>query len=91
MSQLTPNAIVDAAVADLLAYVHKREGKLARSERYCFVREHVCKAEDVEGLIALAIEDRQRGQHCCKRLTRAIYGDAELLAAALALARKAAA
>jgi hypothetical protein len=86
-SGLTPRAILDAAAADLLAYVHKREGKLAFGERYCFVREHVCAAADVRELIALALAQRQRGLQSCKRVTRAIYGDADLLAAALALAR----
>lgn len=89
MSQLTPHSIVDAAAADLLAREHKRDGKLSYGVRYCFVREHVLRADSVPELLALAINDRQRGLRCCKRLTRAIYGDPAILEAALVRARKA--
>lgn len=88
MSPLTPQSIVDAAAADLRAYVQKREGRLAFCERYCFVREHVRAADSVTELIALAVNDRQRGLRCSKRITRAIYSDPAVLEAALVQARK---
>jgi hypothetical protein len=42
----------------------------------------------VPHLLELALADRQRGRHCGKRGTRAIYEDADALAEALLLARR---
>lgn len=91
MTALAPRHILDAAAADLIACEHKRNGKLAYGERYCFAREHVVRADSVPELIDLALKDRQRGFTSCKRITRAIYSDEAALRAALVLARKAAA
>lgn len=88
MSALTPRAILDAAAADLLAREQKRDGKLGRGERYCFHVDHVAAASSVPHLLELALSDCQRGITSCKRVTRAIYGDPDALAAALVLARR---
>jgi hypothetical protein len=87
MSVFTPRAILDAAAQDMLGRRHKLEGLQARGDRYCFLREHVCRADSEAQLIELALADRQRGIKSAKRTTREIYADEAVLRAALAQLR----
>ena len=87
LSVLKPSSIVAAAAADIRKAERKAARQADRFEPYCFHRRHVRKAEGARELIALAADDRARGISSGKRITRLIYGDAELLAAALRMVR----
>jgi hypothetical protein len=81
---LKPASIVTAAEADLELRQHQRSrvGEEPRSQPYCFHRRHVARASCALELIDLAIRDRYTGVYGGKRITRIIYGDADLLWAA---------
>jgi hypothetical protein len=82
---LKPDSIVAAARADLNKAVRKREGRLDRFEPYAFHRVHVRAADYADELITLAIKGRELGLASGKAMTRLLYGDEELLYAALAV------
>lgn len=84
---LKASSIVAAARADLAKVSHKRAKRLDRYEPYCFHRTHVRAAKSAADLISRALDDRERGLSSGKKATRLIYGDQELLAAALIASR----
>jgi hypothetical protein len=89
LHQLKPGSIVTAAKADLKLARKKREGDANPFLPYSFHRRHVGKAFDAIDLLQLALKERDRGIASSKRVTRAIYGDEELLRDALVAARAA--
>lgn len=84
---LKASSIVSAAQADLNNKVRNAEPADDGKVRwYTFHRKHVRKAESPAALLRLALGDRERGLESGKPNTRMIYGDEELLKAALELA-----
>lgn len=80
---LKPSSLIAAAAADL---ARRDFNRCARgSDPYCFHRRHVARATCALDLIDRAIRDRYTGVDSGKRITRIIYGDAELLWAAYEL------
>lgn len=78
---------MQAAQTDLQLYRKKREGDADRFQPYAFHRDHVGAADGAIALLALALAERAIGAKSGKRITRLIYGDEPLLAAALAAVR----
>jgi hypothetical protein len=101
--RITPAMIVQGAQHDLKLKELKRQfvpveptivpieqkpqRVVAATHQYLFHRKHVAKADDVEQLIAVALDDREIGCASAKYHTRLIYEDEELLRAALILVR----
>jgi len=84
---LKPSALIAAAEADLRLRSQQQGAQRSGPRPYCFHRSHVVRASCALDLIDRAIRDRYSGVWSAKRITRIIYGDADLLAAALDEAR----
>lgn len=93
-SGLTPGAIVTAARSDLKRHLRnldvraRQRTRGGRFEAYAFHRDHVRRARDARELLVMALTPSGRvlGEGSGKRMTRALYADADLVQAALALA-----
>lgn len=85
---LRPSTVIHAARADLLLKARKkrdRSDEKLQAQHYTFHRRHVARSEDPKQLLARALRDRKSGEASGKCTTRIIYGDEELLGAALAM------
>ena len=85
---LKPSTVLHAAWSDLCLRDRKlsaMDDSQLQARAYAFDRRHVARAASTHGLIRLALSDRGAGMASGKLNTRRIYGDEELLRAALAV------
>jgi hypothetical protein len=85
---LKPGSVVAAARADLRRKAGKAGGRVDRNEHYAFHRRHVWTTNSAAELLARALDDRRIGLSSGKRMTRLLYADQVLLAAALVEAQR---
>lgn len=85
--RMKPGAIVSAAEQDLRIRQNKKADIDEPGRPYAFLSSHVRKAKTAADLVEAAIANPDKGIESGKYNTRLIYGDVELLRAALALAR----
>jgi hypothetical protein len=85
--KLKPGSIVSAAEQDLRIRQNKKDDIDEPGRPYAFVCSHVRKAKSAGELIELALAHPEKGVDSGKYNTRLIYGDQDLLRAALALAQ----
>jgi rhodanese-related sulfurtransferase len=85
--KLKPGSIVTAAEQDLRIRQNKKADIDEPGRPYAFVCAHVRKAKNAAELIELALAHPEKGVDSGKYNTRLIYGDPDLLRAALSLAQ----
>jgi hypothetical protein len=88
LHQLKPGSIITAAAADLKLDRRKRAREADPWLPYAFHRDHVRASHHPIDLLALALKEPGLGLASGKPTTRLIYGDLDLLAAALLLAHE---
>jgi len=84
---LKPQNLIQAAEADLarrIRNIERHQGiRMSPNEQYAFYAPHVTRAESVEHLLRLAFKKPTKALLSKKKNTKLIYGNPDLLQAAL--------